>query len=75
MIISRTANETEKDLLIGFENEPLTIKCMDDKADVVIEPANGFWTHEALELIDYNKHSPFGWDAYLGDQWIGSSEI
>jgi hypothetical protein len=75
MIITRALNKGEKDLLIGFENEQLTIKCMDDKADIVIEPVDGFWTHEALEFIDYNKHSPSGWDAYLGEKWIGSSEI
>lgn len=75
MIITRSANETEENLLVGSEKEQLTIVSMDDKEDIVIEPYNGFWTHDSLEAIDYNSHSPFGWDAYLGEQWIGSSEI
>lgn len=75
MIITRTTNETENNLLIGFEKEQLRIVCMDDKEDILIAPLNGFWTHDALAEIDYDDHSPFGWDAYLGEQWIGSSEI
>ena len=35
----------------------------------------GGWTHDALECVDYFSVSPDGWDAYLGEQWIGSSEI
>lgn len=75
MIVSRPNNQNEKDLLIGHEKEQLTIKSMDKKADVVIESDNNFWSHAALEVIDYDKHCPFGWDAYLGNQWIGSSEV
>jgi hypothetical protein len=75
MIVTRAENETEEDLLIGFEKEQLIIVSIGDKEDVYIEPLNGFWTHDALEAIDYNLHGPDGWDAYLGKQWIGSSEI
>lgn len=75
MIVARPNNPKENDLLVGFETKKLTIKCLDEKPDVVIEPENGFWSHDALEAIDYNNHSPFGWDAYVGSQWIGSSEV
>lgn len=82
-IITRSSDDLRDNILIGFEKEQLTIYCMDDKAEdrlndkenIIIEPNNGFWTHDALEAIDYNELCPKGWDAYLGEQWIGSSEI
>lgn len=46
MIVTKPANDTENDLLIGFEKEQLKIVCMGDNDDVLIEPHNGFWTHE-----------------------------
>lgn len=75
MIVARAINQNEKDLLIGFETKQLTIKSLDKKVVVNITPTNGFWSHDALEAVDYDKHSPLGWEAYLGAQWIGSSEV
>ncbi|WP_018984049.1 hypothetical protein [Salinimonas chungwhensis] len=75
MIVARAINEKEPDLLVGYETLNLIIKDLGGEVVTELPPADGIWTHDALELVDYDKHSPFGWDAYLGDQWIGSSEV
>lgn len=74
MIIARSLSESETDLLIGLENEPLTIRDLNgDVKSVIVAPENG-WTHATLESVQYNNLSPDGWDAYLAKIWIGSSE-
>ena len=75
MIISRPINHSEIDLLIGNEHQCLIIKDLEGKITKEIYAPQGGYTHELLELIDYFIYSPNGWDAYLGDGWIGSSEI
>jgi hypothetical protein len=77
MIVTRSLNEQEKDLLINNEHLELIIHGLDER-EVYRTPApKSGWSHEVLESIDYNMHSPFGWEAYLGstENWIGSSEV
>ncbi|EKF67031.1 hypothetical protein B194_5433 [Serratia plymuthica A30] len=40
-----------------------------------ITPDGRGWTHAQLLAINIDSMAPEGWDAYLGDEWIGSSEI
>ena len=75
MIIARPINQNECDILIGHETKTLIIKDLSDEIVKLIEPISGFWSYDSLESIDYDKYTPHGWNAYLGDNFIGSSEI
>ncbi len=75
MIVSRALHENEPDLLIGFEHKILIVKdCAGKVCNEQAAPKPNGWTHEKLENIDYSKYSNC-WDAYIGNQWIGSSEL
>lgn len=70
----------EPDLLAGLERESLVITDLEQNVMLRVEPQFE-WTHELLEqmeLVAYSAASVFGhntWDAYLGGQWVGSSEV
>lgn len=68
-------NEHESDLLIGHETDELIIKSIEGELMETIQPPKDGWTHDSLESLYISQYSPNGWDAYLGTQWIGSSEI
>jgi inactivated superfamily I helicase len=73
MIIAR-AFSVEPDLLIGNETQDLIFYLGD--SDEVIKrmktPESG-WTHN---LLDYSYQDiDDEWEAYLGEVWVGSSEI
>jgi hypothetical protein len=75
MIVAQPINEKEPNLLIGNENKGLTIQDLAGKVLASISPDDTGWTHAQLLAIDIDSMAPEGWDAYLGDEWIGSSEI
>lgn len=78
MIITRPLRESEQDHLIGYESQTLVIKDLDDKFIKHIQPPKDGWSHVALEQLEFSgvflSHCPNGWNAYLGNKWIGSSE-
>lgn len=75
MLVAKPINDTEKDLLIGNESKELVIQDLDGHiVQKISAPVNG-WTHEILDKIDFSETSASGWDAFLGKQWIGSSEV
>ncbi|EJL6419995.1 TPA: hypothetical protein SLZ57_003506 [Vibrio cholerae] len=74
MIVTRPSNDQEPDLLVGFERQPLVVKDLDGKDIHRVDAPDNGWTHDILERIDYYCISA-QWDAYLGEQWIGSSEV
>ncbi|SGZ09442.1 hypothetical protein [Moritella viscosa] len=78
MYIGKPINEREVDLLLGREHESLIFK---DDEDCIINtfksPRCG-WSHALIERV----YSYFGtnlyyccYDIYLGDKWVGSSEV
>ena len=74
MIIARPVLPGEPDLLPGFEGA--TLKLIGANGGEVARysaPSSG-WTHDALEALEH-EFTLYQWDAYLGDQWIGSSEV
>lgn len=74
MIVARPQSPGERDLLGGFEWAAL--KLVDDDGGELARypaPAAG-WTHDALEALERDFPAAL-WDAYLDDQWIGSSEV
>ncbi|MGI2106017.1 hypothetical protein ACRN9A_12730 [Shewanella frigidimarina] len=75
MIITRPTNPREPDLLIGFECLALIIHDLDGSEVATVSAPNGRWTHDALESLDLYAYCPNGWDAYLGTNLIGSSEV
>ncbi len=74
MIIARPLHPNEPDLLAGNEHQPLIVKNLDEKEVRRIDAPENGWSLEQLEQTDYQQISP-EWDAYLGNQWIGSSEV
>lgn len=74
MIVARPMHAGESDLLSGFESEALRI--VDDTGQQVAlipAPAVG-WSHDSLEAAA-QPQTGHAWDAYLGNQWVGSSEV
>lgn len=73
MIIARPLAPHEPDLLLGNEHKTLCFFTESDpQKTVCIEPPKGGWTHTNLEAVIPPEDV---WDAYLGHQWIGSSEV
>jgi len=75
VIITRPINPREPDLLIGFECLALIIHDLDGNEVATVSAPSGRWTHDELESLDLYSYSPYGWDAYLGTNWVGSSEV
>lgn len=75
MIVTRPINQNEPDLLSGNVSKVFNIFDLDGALVCTIEPPAGGWTHDKLEAIDCYALAPYGWDAYLQNDWIGSSEI
>ncbi|MFN1149603.1 hypothetical protein ACJ0RR_002666 [Serratia liquefaciens] len=74
-LVAQPISDKEPDLLIGNENYPLKVQDLAGKVLTSISPDDTGWTHAQLLAIDIDSMAPEGWDAYLGDEWIGSSEI
>ncbi|HEY3983488.1 hypothetical protein [Cedecea sp.] len=74
-IVAQPINDKEPDLLIGNENYPLTVQNLAGNVLARISPDSTGWTHHKLLALDIDSIAPEGWDAYLGAEWVGSSEI
>ncbi len=75
MIVARSLSPAEPDLMEGRTLDPLRILSLEGVEVVQYHAPKEGWTHDALECVDYFSVSPDGWDAYLGEQWIGSPEV
>jgi len=76
MIVTRPLHPNEPDLLLGFETTPLLVECLDGKIQKEYSPKHKVvWTHDELESIDLDSVFPEGWNASLGGQFVGSSEV
>ncbi|NLC22646.1 MAG: hypothetical protein GX771_12210 [Halomonadaceae bacterium] len=69
----------EPNILEGNDMKPLLVKNLDGDLLSTLVPSEP-WTHEglcglALETFVDEKAIRYGADAYLGDVWIGSTEI
>lgn len=64
----------EECIISGSENEPLIIRSLDGDLITTVLP-EGSWTHEKLMSVDLSDLDlTQGADAFLGDQWVGSTE-
>lgn len=74
MIVARPIKPFEADLLIGHEHCTLCfVTAPGGKILPASNPPQGGWTHDALEAVVPPTVEP--WDAFLGNQWVGRSEI
>lgn len=73
MIISRPLSPNEPDLLQGREKLPLRFICAAGAELANVHAPSGGWTHDGLEAATPPDAEP--WNAYLGEQWVGSSEL
>ena len=74
MIVACPVSRDEPDLLIGNERYALRfISLTGDHELASYQPPKEGWTHDALNAVSLPKDAP--WNAFLGTQWIGSSEI
>ena len=77
-IVARPVSTTEPDLLLGFELEPFNVTDLDGttNATLTIKAPDGGWTYDSLEAIklpvDVIKN---GCNLFLGEHWIGTSEL
>lgn len=69
----------ETDILLRVASETLRITDLDGVEIIQIHPITGPWTHEklmqvseSLAILDALKN---GANAYLGDTWVGSTEV
>ncbi|MCW8336559.1 hypothetical protein [Vibrio paucivorans] len=75
MTVARSLSPAEPDLITGHTLALLRIVSLEGEEVVQYNAPKGGWTSDVLECVDYFSVSPDGWDAYLGEQWIGSSEV
>lgn len=68
----------EPDLIAGYEQTALRLRSLDGRTLASV-PAKEAWTHERLMVaIEVNRsvvEDAGGADYFLGDQFIGSTEI
>ncbi|MDI5833273.1 hypothetical protein OCF84_20895 (plasmid) [Shewanella xiamenensis] len=74
MIITRPLNKNEPDFFEeeNLSSQVLTVKDTDGNIIEQIEPPAGGWSHDLLEAHIFKVPV---WDAYLGNIWVGSSEV
>ena len=77
---TRADGSLEPCLLNGRRLSPLVIRTMEGDEIAQVLPS-GPWTHDALMALVpgleamYGAQLREGADAYLGDQWVGSTEV
>lgn len=72
----------EPDILSDHQNKPLVVRsCLDQRELIQVQPTAP-WTHLSLVEFGGSLAAKFdtvfteeGADAYLGSQWIGSTEV
>lgn len=73
MIVSRPIAPGEEDLLKGNERSDLKFTSVLNGSELSShKPPDKGWTHHAVEAVAKPTEA---WDAFLGSQWIGSSEV
>jgi len=70
-LVARANRTNECDLLQGYELQTLHFKSEGRILQSIPAPSQG-WSHELIEGL---SAPGVCWDAYLGNQWIGGSEI
>lgn len=75
LIITHQISHDEPELLAGREHLTLRFRSSIDGEELsVLSAPDGGWTHHLLESAPRPSNGA-AWDAFLGPQWIGSSEV
>ncbi|EOG8381080.1 MULTISPECIES: hypothetical protein [Pseudomonas] len=67
----------EPNIISGSEHQPLEIRSLTGSIIKQLQaPATG-WSHDSLIEVAARQHELYrdGADAYLGNEWIGSTEV
>ncbi|EOW6411049.1 MULTISPECIES: hypothetical protein [Cronobacter] len=64
----------EADILASHQSEILILRNLEGSELLRVTAPETGWTHEALCAIQ-PVESEEGADAYLGEQWVGSTEV
>ncbi|PSU31672.1 hypothetical protein [Photobacterium lutimaris] len=76
--VARPINPNEPCLLVDNEFKPLNIKDEDNHVQHTIPAPSSGWDYNALEKACINVpglSNEIAYCAYLGQQWVGSTEI
>ncbi|MDA8646799.1 hypothetical protein N9L75_03700 [Porticoccaceae bacterium] len=80
MLVTRSTSDFEPDLLQGAKGV-FCFKLLGEEGETLRSwgDASSVWSHEQLdsfldELVE-DGLSCDGWDAFVGDLWVGSSEV
>ncbi|OEF63577.1 hypothetical protein OAA_13915 [Vibrio cyclitrophicus 1F175] len=68
----------EPDILTPYKRKPLLIISLEGQLLQRFEPPLDGWTHDALCAVNESCSSSIndlGADAFLGKQWVGSTEV
>lgn len=72
MIVARPLHPNEPDLLAGNTHLPLCFQSPDGRELERFDAPPKGWTHDSLEVLPKPNST---WEAFLGTQWVGSSEV
>lgn len=81
MTLITDTQSNEQDILASIKHEPLSVVTIFYLEDLYYSEApNEGWTNETLqakiqELEGKGLLGIKGWDAYIGNEWVGSSEV
>ena len=67
----------ERDILTPVKHEPLQVRTLDGDSVLSLDPPGEGWTHRRLceTVREHEALTRDGADAYLGSEWIGSTEV
>lgn len=67
----------EPGIMTLFKHNNLLITDLNDKPMKVIVVPDGGWTHDLLQeqVVTLEPNTKDGASAYLGKQWVGSTEV
>ncbi len=75
--ITDCRGESEPEILPGVAGQPLVVKNLQGKHLLAFPAPAGGWTHQGL--CDLGRHietlTTDGADAYVGGEWVGSTEV
>ncbi|WP_286241148.1 hypothetical protein [Neptuniibacter halophilus] len=66
----------EPDILSQLVQKPLHLRTLEGMHLMTVHAPAGGWTHDTLTDLRFNEQIiSEGVDAYLDDQWVGSTEV
>lgn len=75
--ITDCRGDNEREILPGVAAKPLILKTLKGKPLVAIPSPAGGWSHNTLQSLSetLTSFTAEGADAYIGAEWVGSTEV